>query len=474
MSKTVGFGVLVVGVGLLGWWASHSQAHRMQYFITDHAGRIAQRSVHAAMVTVSGRDIRLHGILDSTAEEAALMADLLAVPGQRVVTKDVTILPKASPFDLTVTKSDTLSASGNVPTEAARAALGLGDAAAALTLASGAPEGWADMASAGIKALGPLNFGKMTLVDDQLTVTGEALGPNEAAAAIAALDALPADKVQSQFTLQDDGAPPAYQIDYTAAAGASISGKLPKGLDVAAVASALGLKAVAGEVVQGILDPAGDASALGTIAAWLGRVEDLRLMISPDGNDATATMQTDDDAAELKAALLGAGFTADVVTATPKGNNGDLRSNAATGADQRFMGGFWLDVPQVDLTLAGCKAAADTVLANGKITFLSGSDALDASAVAVINTLASVMVRCNEEAALRAEIGGHTDNTGDAEANLGLSQRRAIVVRKELIARGVPGKALKSIGHGADMPIADNSTEDDRAANRRTTIDWAE
>ena len=92
----------------------------------------------------------------------------------------------------------------------------------------------------------------------------------------------------------------------------------------------------------------------------------------------------------------------------------------------------------------------------------------------MINDLGSIMARCAEEANLKAVIGGHTDSSGDATANLGLSQRRAIAVRRELIARGVPPTALKSVGYGAEQPIADNETEDGRAKNRRTTIIWSE
>ena len=93
--------------------------------------------------------------------------------------------------------------------------------------------------------------------------------------------------------------------------------------------------------------------------------------------------------------------------------------------------------------------------------------------MAVINDLAAVMAVCAEGAGLRAEIGGHTDSSGDATANLGLSQKRAVAVRRELIARGVPAAALRAVGHGADVPVADNASEDGRAKNRRTTITWS-
>ena len=134
------------------------------------------------------------------------------------------------------------------------------------------------------------------------------------------------------------------------------------------------------------------------------------------------------------------GFAATITQATPTGANGETRIHAITGTTQRFMGGFWLDVPQIEPGLAGCQAASDTLLAGATVTFISGSDELDGSSLRVINDLAAIIGLCAETAGLRAEIGGHTDASGEAVANLGLSQKRAIVVRRELMARGVPGR----------------------------------
>ena len=138
------------------------------------------------------------------------------------------------------------------------------------------------------------------------------------------------------------------------------------------------------------------------------------------------------------------------------------------------MGGYWLDMPKIDAGLAGCQAAADGVLAGATVNFLSGSDELDPSAATVINDLAPIMALCAETAGLHAEIGGYTDSSGDPLANLGLSQRRAVAVRLQLVARGVPPAALRAVGHGDADPVADNSTEEGRAKNRRTKITWSQ
>ena len=65
------------------------------------------------------------------------------------------------------------------------------------------------------------------------------------------------------------------------------------------------------------------------------------------------------------------------------------------------------------------------------------------------------------------EVGGHTDNTGDAAANLQLSQQRADAVRDYLVRQGVDASALTAKGYGDTRPIASNDTEEGRFRNRR-------
>ena len=74
-------------------------------------------------------------------------------------------------------------------------------------------------------------------------------------------------------------------------------------------------------------------------------------------------------------------------------------------------------------------------------------------------------IRQNPTAVL--EISGHTDNSGSAEANRTLSQRRADSVKDHLISLGCPAANIISKGYGADKPVADNTTEQGKAKNRR-------
>jgi outer membrane protein OmpA-like peptidoglycan-associated protein len=66
------------------------------------------------------------------------------------------------------------------------------------------------------------------------------------------------------------------------------------------------------------------------------------------------------------------------------------------------------------------------------------------------------------------EIGGHTDNAGSAQSNLTLSKNRANSVKEYLVKNGIDGSRLQTKGYGATESIADNSTAEGKAKNRRT------
>ena len=65
---------------------------------------------------------------------------------------------------------------------------------------------------------------------------------------------------------------------------------------------------------------------------------------------------------------------------------------------------------------------------------------------------------------------GHTDSTGSAEYNLGLSMRRAQAVSDYLANTGVPAEILREVGRGEEDPIASNDTAEGRAQNRRVEV----
>ncbi len=68
-------------------------------------------------------------------------------------------------------------------------------------------------------------------------------------------------------------------------------------------------------------------------------------------------------------------------------------------------------------------------------------------------------------------IEGHTDNIGDAQANIQLGQRRANSVKNYFVEQhALPPNLLETVSFGIDRPIADNSTDAGRAKNRRVEV----
>jgi len=75
-----------------------------------------------------------------------------------------------------------------------------------------------------------------------------------------------------------------------------------------------------------------------------------------------------------------------------------------------------------------------------------------------------------ENPVLEVEVQGHTDNTGMAENNRKLSEKRAQSVVGFLVSRGIDQERLQWAGYGEENPVATNETEEGRRLNRRTTI----
>lgn len=68
------------------------------------------------------------------------------------------------------------------------------------------------------------------------------------------------------------------------------------------------------------------------------------------------------------------------------------------------------------------------------------------------------------------EVIGHTDDVGDDEYNLELSEQRAQAVRDYLVETGVDASKIVTVGAGETQPIASNTTDEGRAENRRVEV----
>lgn len=123
-----------------------------------------------------------------------------------------------------------------------------------------------------------------------------------------------------------------------------------------------------------------------------------------------------------------------------------------------------LRAPDAPSDGVACVANISTLLDKAKITFDPGSDDIAETSISLIDALAEVIKQCP---GTPIEVAGHTDSQGTSRNNQTLSEDRAKAVLVALRERGVDVSTMKAVGYGEDKPVADNSEEDGREANRR-------
>lgn len=111
----------------------------------------------------------------------------------------------------------------------------------------------------------------------------------------------------------------------------------------------------------------------------------------------------------------------------------------------------------------------------GNIVFEKDSARIQESDPGTQEVLKQLKLFCDENPRVtKVRIEGHTDNDGEDAYNMKLSGERALAVKQWLIAAGVSADRLVAVGFGETRPIADNSTAEGKAQNRRTEFHKAE
>lgn len=158
------------------------------------------------------------------------------------------------------------------------------------------------------------------------------------------------------------------------------------------------------------------------------------------------------------------------------GESGQRARNAGAGCAAIGAGvGAYMDAQQAELgqVLAGSGVQVQRngdnleLIMPGNITFNTNEYAIRAQFTEVLNSVAQVLHKFKDT---RVQVAGHTDSTGSAEYNYGLSSRRATSVTNYLAGSGVDQNRLLTQGMGADQPVASNSNESGRAMNRRVEL----
>ncbi len=120
----------------------------------------------------------------------------------------------------------------------------------------------------------------------------------------------------------------------------------------------------------------------------------------------------------------------------------------------------------------GCPVIAQAVIdkinyAAKNIFFATGSAKLLPKSFKSLNEVATIMAA---DKTLMLDIDGHTDSQGKPDKNQTLSDNRANAVKAYLATKGVDESKMTALGHGQDMPVADNKTAAGRAKNRRVEM----
>lgn len=103
-----------------------------------------------------------------------------------------------------------------------------------------------------------------------------------------------------------------------------------------------------------------------------------------------------------------------------------------------------------------------------RVYFETGKSVLTVESQKQLKNIAAIM---KNFPAATAKMGGYTDNTGSADANVKLSGERAKIAASELVKLGVAAASVESEGYGQEHPVCSaNDTPECKAQNRRVDI----
>lgn len=368
---------VIGGLGLLGLGLGHDipVRHSIEDNLTSRAQAvIADAGATGAEISFTGRDGTLKGSLPAGVDAQALVSEIEALDGVRVVKADFGGAAAGAAGTATPSPAASVEASPSVSAEASPSA----DASPSVASTSGALPPAVTAVSKG---------GKVTL-------TGKV--PTQAA-----MDALVAS-----------------------AAGVFGEGNVVNQLTIDDGVSASGL-AEFGTLV----------GALGKGSAATAAFDSGQLTLTGSVADATAK-----DAAEAAAPAVTGGDAGKVTSQLSVGSGTAAPSPAGpTGAQAQLN-----ILPQV--------------------TFQTGSAKLTPAGLRAVQQAAAIL---KANPAIKVRIEGHTDDVGDAAKNLRLSTVRAENVRHTLHDLGISHDRMSYIGYGESKPKVVNSSDANRAANRR-------
>ena len=410
-------------------------------------------------VSLENTDLSVRGTAVDTASYDAAMAALSgAIPGgAKVAVEDVTPA-SVSPYTWSIARdSQVVVLNGYAPSPAAKVAFEADtqktfpDARIVnrLAVAAGVPDG-VDYAAAGsflASQLSGMTKGTASVSDNAVEIDGMASTPEARSAIATALaGTIPGGLTLARSQISEPVIDPYVWSMTKGEASAEISGYVPDKDTASLAVDATRAKIAAGSSITdnqkvGAGAPTNFAGAMSVAIQSVSRLVTGKAEIN--GTDVTVSGE----------ALTGVAAN-------------EIRARVANGLPPGYLGKTDLTVRTVAefVTPQACQSAMSAIMENDTIQFESGKSAIKPDSFGLLDRLAFEARRCPEQ---KIEIGGHTDSDGSEEANIKLSQERSNAVRDYLVRSGVLFSRLIAKGYGEANPVADNSTAEGKAKNRR-------
>lgn len=188
-----------------------------------------------------------------------------------------------------------------------------------------------------------------------------------------------------------------------------------------------------------------------------------------------AAIQNEDGTTKKAATYGGGAALVGAVTGALLGKGKGAAIGAAVAGTAGAAYGHYVDNQEAELRKSmngtGVQVERDgdqlKLIMPGSITFATGKAELQPSFYQTLGQLSTSFKNFKDNDLV---VTGHTDSTGNSDANVGLSNRRAEAVAQYLRANGVASSRILTLGAGSSQPVASNATADGRAQNRRVEI----
>ena len=421
-------------------------------------------------ISIAADGIDLKAISDSATEKRRLEAEISrAAPSGLPVALEITApRPVITPFTLRflidqrgprfdACSTDTEAGRQKILRAAAEAGL---QGKANCTIGLGVPSpNWDEAVVVGIAKLAELGGGSITYSDADVTLVAPESTPQatfdnivgeltSALPDVFSLHAVLPEPIQIDGTGEGKG-PPEFVASLAPDGAVTLRGRITderaRTTAESFASASFGTGQVTGKMRLDETLPSGWANRVLASLEALGYLNDGSVVMQPDVVDVRGTTGNPEASAEISRIL-----------SEKLGEAEDFRIDVIYERK--------LD-PVLNLPTAGeCVKQINQILAVRKITFDPGSADIDGDSLDTVEKIVTAMKDCTD---FPMEIAGYTDSQGREVMNQELSQSRANAVLDALLARRVLTSNLTAKGYGEEDPIADNSTEDGREANRR-------